>query len=602
MAVIFFPNEPFCSGDIPLLLDRYIISNSGVDSMQWIKKTWNQLSNVGVTDDLSSGEAKRIRLSNRVGVIVGLFILPYALQYQEMGLQLAVVVQLISASILMSTPLINRTHRYILARFLLLGAGLFNIFLTSSILGFESGEHTAMILGILMAFTLFDLKEQRIWLWVAIGMVFGSWFLLEGTGHEAFGEFAMDTSAHRLNYAINFSVTLFFSGLIAFYFQGLSNRQVDDIIFRAQRELRAVFDNSFDAIFLLKPGNHEIIECNLRSTEMFGVSNKSDLVGTLISDLQLASEEQMSKDQLEARLLAGERWSEEIEFKTSGGDTFWGNVAYTFIKYGEKNELLIRITDVTEKKAAIAAIIEAKEKAEAANRAKDNFLANMSHEFRTPINGIIGLAEIIGVEAEDEDLQSYADLVLESGKRLLRTLGSVLDLSRLESQDNEVIFKPVSINQMIRKATEGLEEELERKNLYFHCTLLETDVYANMSEEYGVQCLQHLLNNANKFTDKGGLTLWIEGLQATSGSPYVSIHLADTGIGMSESFIMEKLFMKFEQESDGLDRNFEGSGLGLSIVKRAVELMNGKIDVQSTKGEGSTFTLSFPVMLPEPAA
>ncbi|MEL7340699.1 MAG: ATP-binding protein, partial [Bacteroidota bacterium] len=108
------------------------------------------------------------------------------------------------------------------------------------------------------------------------------------------------------------------------------------------------------------------------------------------------------------------------------------------------------------------------------------------------------------------------------------------------------------------------------------------------------QSLGHIIANAIKFSEQGGVSIWAE-LQQMDESSAVKIVVADTGIGMSEKFISQKLFMKFEQESDGLDRNYEGSGLGLSIVRRVVELMNGEIEVDSVKGEGSQFSLSFPL-------
>lgn len=551
------------------------------------------MPNAGISDDLSSGEAKRIRLVNRVAIIVGILIFPFVFVYAELGLDFAVVVQFITGLILFSSPILNYRKRYILARFNLLLSGLTNIFLTSSIMGLESGEHTALILAILLAFMLFDLRKQKGWLWLGIALTLGCWLVLVVTDHQIFGTFLTDHGADRANYYSNFTFTLFISGLIAYSFQGLSNRQVDEIVVRAQRELQAVFDNSYDAILLVDLGSHVISGCNLRSVEMFGVANRENLIGKPLNPLFLHTSSKEKQARIAARLLNGERWSDEDQFQDQQGNSFWGNVAYTFIQYGDKRELLVRITDISKKKEAEAAIIEAKERAEEASRAKDNFLANMSHEFRTPINGIIGLAEIIGIEAEEAEVQSYADLVLESGRRLLSTLGSVLDLSRLESQDYKLLVQSVSVNQMIQKATQELLSEFERKELYFQTTLLQPDRLITINEEYTIICLQHLLTNALKFTLEGGVTLWIEGPENHQG--FVSIHLADTGIGMSQAFLEEKLFQKFEQESDGLSRNFEGSGLGLSIVQRAIELMKGKIEVQSQKGEGSTFSIFLPV-------
>ncbi|MEL7535258.1 MAG: ATP-binding protein, partial [Bacteroidota bacterium] len=430
-----------------------------------------------------------------------------------------------------------------------------------------------------------------------IGLGFLCWAALELTSHSVFGQFDVSASSQHESYIFNFTITLVFVSIIAYYFQGLSNRQVDDIITRAQRELKAVFDNSFDAIFLVSLGSHEITSANERSLEMFGIAERQSFIGKLINDMRA---EPLSLDELvaiEERLQSGARWSSETQFRKADDSIFWGSVAYTFVKYGEKQELLVRITDVSEQKAAELAIIEAKEKAEEANRAKDNFMANMSHEIRTPINGIIGLAEIIEAEAEDDELQSYADLVLESGHRLLRTLGSILDLTRLEAQDVNLAVEPLSIKDLFESIDASWRDEATEQGLYLEITEPQSSQAPMLNKAFIEQSLGHIISNAIKFTDQGGVSIWSEVDPSDPEAPSLKIIVADTGIGMSEKFINKKLFMKFEQESDGLDRNYEGSGLGLSIVKRVVELMQGEIEVQSVKGEGSQFILSFP--LPE---
>ncbi len=561
-----------------------------------VRSAWQWLSNLGVSEDLSSGEAKRIRLTNRIGFIVGLLLIPSLAQYHSLNIPLAFNIQVLTCLLLMSAPIWNYYRRFILARFIVIGGGTVNVFLTSSVMGFASGEHTALVLVTLVSFILFDLR-QKWYLGSGIGLGFICWIALEATSHSVFGTFDVAASSQHESYIFNFSITLVFVSIIAYYFQGLSNRQVDDIITRAQRELKAVFDNSFDAIFLVSLGTHEITSANERSMEMFGLAERENFIGNLINDMRA---EPLSQDQLESieeRLQAGDRWSSETQFRKADQSLFWGSVAYTFVKYGEKQELLVRITDVSEKKAAELAIIEAKEKAEEANRAKDNFMANMSHEIRTPINGIIGLAEIIEAEAEDDELQSYADLVLESGHRLLRTLGSILDLTRLEAQDVNLAVEPLNVNELFESIDETWRDEATQKGLYLEITEAQSSRAPLLNKAFVEQSLGHIISNAIKFTDQGGVSIWSEIDESNPDTPHLKIIVADTGIGMSEKFINKKLFMKFEQESDGLDRNYEGSGLGLSIVKRVVELMQGEIEVQSEKGEGSQFILSFP--LPE---
>jgi PAS domain S-box-containing protein len=564
--------------------------------MKKINEIWQSLSNQGITDDMSSGKAKRIRLSNRLPMVVGLVLSPFIIQYYEMGLYQAIGIQVVTISLFWLCPLLNRWRFTTLTRYLQLIVGNFNIFFTSRVFGFDNGDHLGLVLVELGAFLLFSLKE-RTRLLAAVALPFVCLILIETPGLDGFEKATLEAGSHHGNYLTNLVLAVAVSGYIAYYFQGVSNRQVDEIIYRAQRELRAIFDNSYDAIFIVNLGEHRILECNERSWKMFGFSAKEDFMGRNINQLFFDPMSQETEQQIEARLLAGERWSEEGRFVHSPDGFFWGNVAFTFINYGEKRELLIRITDISERKAAEKAVLKAKEKAEEASRAKDNFLANMSHEIRTPINGIIGLAEIIGEESQSEEMEAYAEMVMESGYRLLGTLGSILDLTRLETADEEMELTVVSVNQLVQNAAAGIAEEAAQKGLYFHLAMPEEEINARLHESYCLQSLQHMLSNALKFTEEGGITLWVEGPAKGAESDFVSIFLADTGIGMRDEFIRTKLFMKFEQESEGLDRNFEGAGLGLSIVKRVVELMGGRISVVSEKGEGSTFRLDFPVIV-----
>ena len=150
------------------------------------------------------------------------------------------------------------------------------------------------------------------------------------------------------------------------------------------------------------------------------------------------------------------------------GRVFWGNVAFTYVRYGETTRLLIRITDITKKKQQEQELIRAKNIAESATIAKAYFLNNMSHEIRTPINGVIGLAEIIQQEYEEEELKMYADLMLESGQRLLRTISSILDLTKLESPEYEIKFREVCLNKMLEEVAANFKEEAQEKGIELH--------------------------------------------------------------------------------------------------------------------------------------
>lgn len=231
----------------------------------------------------------------------------------------------------------------------------------------------------------------------------------------------------------------------------------------------------------------------------------------------------------------------------------------------------------------------AKELAEEMNRLKTNFLSNMSHEIRTPINGILGLSQVIELETENEEVKGYVKLQRQSGQRLLNTITSILDLSRLESKRNQLALKAIDINKLTLECFQTLEELARQKHLGFTFTPSHEPLTCLSDEIMLYQVISNVVGNAIKFTERGSIemsTLKRHGTEAV-------IIVKDTGIGISEEFL-PRVFNPFEQESTGRSRSHEGSGLGLSISKKYIELLGGEIDVRSVKDHGSTFEIVLP--------
>jgi PAS domain S-box-containing protein len=244
--------------------------------------------------------------------------------------------------------------------------------------------------------------------------------------------------------------------------------------------------------------------------------------------------------------------------------------------------------DITDRKKYEQALIDAKEHAERVSRLKSTFLTNMSHEIRTPLSGILGFASILAQEATAEQ-HELAMLIEKSGRRLLDTINSVLDLSMLEA--DSFVLHPAEMNlaREVREKVELLQPLALEKGLSLTAEVPAEPCEVVLDHACLDRILNNLIGNAIKFTPKGSVRVSV-----TRSAAQASVRVEDTGIGISREF-MDRLFNEFEQESSGMSRLYEGSGLGLSITKRLVELMHGQIEVETAPGRGSAFTVHFPV-------
>ncbi len=276
----------------------------------------------------------------------------------------------------------------------------------------------------------------------------------------------------------------------------------------------------------------------------------------------------------------------ENEFVFPDGSKGWFNLSIQPVDEG----VFILSQDITERKLAEMEIINAKEKAEEMNRIKSSFFANMSHELRTPLVGILGFADIMKeMVKKNDELAEMTDFIKQAGLRLLNTLNLVLNISKLESDKTELNLKTTDIIPLIKESVKLYFAEASKKNLEYNFISDSDKVICAVDESLFVNIINNLINNALKYTDKGKITIQTE---AVSGK--VKISVIDTGIGISKEK-QEIIWEEFRQASEGMSRKYEGTGLGLTIVKKYTELMGGKISLESNEGRGSTFTVTFDI-------
>ena len=346
----------------------------------------------------------------------------------------------------------------------------------------------------------------------------------------------------------------------------------------------------------------KIVDINRETIELYGIDDKNELLDNLGQVLTEASRKEF-REQVIALAEGNTSFQTESTNLTMSGDTIHISLKLTIIPGYEEtlSRVLVSITDITRLKKAEKEMQIAKEAAEASNQAKSHFLANMSHELRTPLNAILGFSEMLVQDQKTPlDLQENISIINRSGEHLLAMINDVLDLSKIESGlvelmptafDLPLVIKDIGENFKVRADAAGLDFDLEIDPAL--ARYVKTDVGKLR------QTLINLLSNALKFTEKGDLTMRARTLPSGEGSSMVNLLLEvqDSGLGI-EPEQLGRIFEPFAQVSHS-PVIAKGTGLGLTICQSFVNLMGGKISVESEPGKGSLFRIELPVAITE---
>jgi len=284
------------------------------------------------------------------------------------------------------------------------------------------------------------------------------------------------------------------------------------------------------------------------------------------------------------------------------GGHFWGFIGFdncTNESIYSENEIsllsasAISIAGSIERNLTNEELVAARQKAEIANNLKNNFLANMSHELRTPLIGMMGFSEILRDSLDDPRYKEMIDTIHQGSTRLSETLTLILELTQLESNNIEISSKIVDVKETVSKVADYHNPLAVQKGLFLNTYLPESPVLLKSDPKIISTVLNNLINNAIKYTNEGGISVSVH--KETEGDKnFCRIKVSDTGIGISEDQL-NYIFDEFRQGSEGFSRIYEGTGLGLSVTRKFIDKLGGKIDVESRLQKGSSFTISFEI-------
>lgn len=371
-------------------------------------------------------------------------------------------------------------------------------------------------------------------------------------------------------------------------------KRIEKALRDSEKRYRDLFDNISDFIY-----THDLtgrfLTINPAVAKTLGWPTE-EIVGRMITDFMPAEYKEAFHSKYLGKIVRERQFSGVVVFLSSTGVQHYVEVRNSVVSENGK-DIYIRGSgrDVTERKHAEDAMQMAKEVAEAANQAKSQFLANMSHEIRTPLNAVLGMTDLVLDTNLNPEQREYLGIVRSSGDLLLRVINDILDFSKIEAGKLRIEHNEFELRDLLEELSEMFRGEAARKGIELIFSVSSATPTALIGDPGRLtQVLVNLLGNALKFTERGEAVVGATCVEKSAEWVQIEFSVRDTGIGIKREAI-DTLFSAFTQVDGSTTRRFGGTGLGLTISKRLVELMHGRIWVESEPDKGSTFyfTLNF---------
>ncbi|MBC8353407.1 MAG: response regulator [Planctomycetes bacterium] len=395
------------------------------------------------------------------------------------------------------------------------------------------------------------------------------------------------------------------TGIQLLFWDITEKRQAEEALDKERYLLQTLLETIPDAIYF-KDRESRFLRISQSMAEKFGLKDPSEAIGKTDADIFTEEHAQQARADELAIMESGRPLVASVEKETwpDREDTWCSSTKMPLQNSSQETVGTFGISrDITDLKRAQDELREARDAADAANRAKSEFVANMSHEIRTPMNGIIGMAELLVDTSLTREQTDYLGMIRQSADSLLRLLNDILDFSKIEAGKLELETLPFNLSDCVGKTTQTLAVRGAEKGLELACRIAPELPERIIGDPGRVrQMIVNLVGNAIKFTEKGEVVVEVTEASRSNGNIRLHFAVKDTGVGIPPDK-QQSVFEAFTQADASTTRRFGGTGLGLAISSQLVRMMKGEIWIESAVGKGTTFhfTSEFEIADDQPA-